>query len=332
MSSILDWLKRIFTFRRSKPVKTVRVTKPKKMVKLKKRIKPKKKVKIRKIKRIKVKAPVKKIRPKRPRALKQKVGKTVKPKLKILIRLPKFGFAPKRPVKPIRPIKKRKIEPQVEKELIVADLMTKDPIVVKTNDSLSYVMRLFADKKISGAPVVRDENFVGVISESDIVKAIGKKELLDGDATDLKKLVEFKVEEYMHRNPVSTYQYSRLSSAIDLMNKHDITRLPVLDDKRKIIGIVTRNDALRGIAKELLYRILKKKPMKDRVRLRIDTDIDQVLKLVEKKGSIDIDEVKRILTLPEDKIEEWGKILERHGLLELFYPAVGRPKLRKVVK
>jgi CBS domain-containing protein len=216
------------------------------------------------------------------------------------------------------------------KEVIVADIMTKNPIVVDTNDTLSYVMRLFADKNISGVPVVREENFVGVVSESDIIKLIGKKESPEERALGIKRLTVVKVSDVMHRSPVFVYEYTKLSDAADLMNKHDITRLIVLDDKKKIVGIVARSDIIRGVAKELLYRILKKKE-DEKVR-KIDTDIDEVLNIVERKGSIDIDEIKKKLMLPEDKIEEWGKILESHGLLELFYPAVGKPKLRKKIK
>ena len=62
---------------------------------------------------------------------------------------------------------------------------------------------------------------------------------------------------------------------------------------------------------------------------KIETDIDSVLKIVEKRGSIDIDMIKKELMIPEDKIEEWAKILEKHELLELHYPTFGKPKLRK---
>jgi CBS domain-containing protein len=320
MTSILEWLKRIFL--RKKP-EYRETSKPKKKPEPREIVKPKKKPKkipkakprkrnARRLKRIKLKSKSKHVKPKR-------VKRKLKPKIKKTHRAPTF--------------KKRRISVPIEviKEVIVADIMTKNPIAVNTNDTLSYVMRLFADKKISGVPVLQDENLVGVVSESDIIKTIGRKELLKQKAFGLKKLTEVKVGEVMHRNPVFVHEYTKLSDATDLMNKYDITRLVVLDDKRKIVGIVTRSDIIRGVAKELLYKILRKKE-EERVKLKIDTDIDEVLKIVERKGSIDIDDIKKRLLLPEDKIEEWGKILESHGLLELFYPAVGKPKLRKKIR
>lgn len=222
----------------------------------------------------------------------------------------------------------KRLPKEIVKELIVADVMSKKSIVVHVNDPLSYVVRLFADKKISGAPVVRGSNFVGVMSESDIVRLVGVKDLLSVDSSGLKKLSGFKVSEIMHKRPVFVYEYTKLSDATHLMNKHDITRLPVLNDKRQIAGVVSRSDIVKTASKELLMRMLKKRRI-ERVATKIETDIDNVLKIVEKKGSIDIGMVKKELMLPEDKIEEWAKILEKHGLLELHYPTFGKPKLRK---
>jgi CBS domain-containing protein len=227
----------------------------------------------------------------------------------------------------------KKLPKEVIKEIIAADVMTKNVITVKTKDPLSYVVRLFAEKNISGAPVLRGDNFVGVISESDIIRLLSVRDLLSIESMGLKRLSEIKVEEAMHKNPVFVYEYSKLSEVVDLMNKYDITRVPVLNEKRDIVGIITRTDMIRGISKELLFRILKKKPREiERLRLKIETDIDELLKIVEKKGSISVSEIKEKLILPEEKIEEWGKILEKHNLVEVFYPPIGKPRLRKMIK
>jgi len=146
-------------------------------------------------------------------------------------------------------------------------------------------------------------------------------------------LGEIKVKEAMHKSPVVVYRHTKLSEALDLMNKYDIMRLPVLDERRDLVGIVTRSDVIRGISKELFFRVLKARPEEiEKLRLKIETDIDEILKIVERRGSISIGEIKKKLMLPEDKIEEWGKILEKHNLIELFYPPIGKLELRKKVK
>ncbi len=224
----------------------------------------------------------------------------------------------------------QKIPKEAPKEVIAADVMSTNVRTVRPDDTLNYVVRLFADKKISGAPVIKGSNLVGIIGESDIVKFVGSKELLSTGSSGLKFLSEIKVEEVMHKNPVFVYEYTKLSEAADVMNKFDITRLPVLNERRDLVGIITRSDMMRGISKELLFKLLEKHEV-ERV-LKVETDIDEILQVVERKGSIGMAEMKKKLMLPEDKIEEWGKILERHDLIELFYPPIGKPEFRKKIK
>lgn len=214
--------------------------------------------------------------------------------------------------------------------VIVADVMNKNVYTARPGDTLNYVVRVFADKKISGVPVVKDDRLVGVISESDIVKFIENKELLSDKNLGLRTLSEIKVEELMHKSPVFVYEYTNLSDAIDSMNKYDITRLPVLNERRELIGIMTRSDVMRSISKKLLFKLLEK-PEAERI-MKVETDIDEILQIVERKGSISLGEIKKKLMLPEDKIEEWGKILERHNLIEMFYPPIGKPEFRKKIK
>ncbi|MBI2084720.1 MAG: CBS domain-containing protein [Candidatus Aenigmarchaeota archaeon] len=250
------------------------------------------------------------------------------------IKLPKFKPsaipAPLPEKIDLKKIWEAKIPKEVIKEVICADLMTKGVYTVRPNDTLNYVIRVFADKKISGTPVMNGNNLVGVIAESDILKFIGSKELLSRGSSRLKTLSEMKVEDVMHKNPVFVYEYTKLSEATDLINEHDITRLPVLNEKRHLVGILTKSDIMRGVSKELLFKILEKREL-ERI-LKVETDIDEILKIVERKGSIGVSEIKKRLILPEDKIEEWGKVLEKHNLLEMFYPPLGKPEFRKKIK
>lgn len=235
---------------------------------------------------------------------------------------------------PISPkLKKRSSETKIPTEYIteaiVADVMSKDVRALEPNDTLSYAVRLFADKKISGAPVVKGTNLVGMLVESDIIKFIGSKELLLGRGRGLKTLGEIKVESVMHRNPITVHEYTKLSEVADLMNKYEITRLPVLDERRELTGILSRSDIMRTVSKKLLFGLLEKHEA-EKV-MKVDTDIDEILQIVERRGSIRMDEIQKRLTIPEDKIEEWGKILERHNLIEMFYPPIGKPEFRKKI-
>jgi acetoin utilization protein AcuB len=58
------------------------------------------------------------------------------------------------------------------KELAVEDVMAKRPISVAPDETLERAAQLMLQKKISGLPVVEDKKLVGIITESDVFRAL----------------------------------------------------------------------------------------------------------------------------------------------------------------
>ncbi len=151
----------------------------------------------------------------------------------------------------------------------VKDFMSKKVIVVKPNDTVFNVAKLFVNKGISGAPVVERNRVVGIISESDIVKFMELKfphgELLGGSephilsllllyllkdevefSREIKRISHVKVRDAMEKDIVFIEPEDSLFDAASLMDKHDINRLPVIKNN-KLIGIITRTDAIKAL-------------------------------------------------------------------------------------
>lgn len=61
----------------------------------------------------------------------------------------------------------------------------------------------------------------------------------------------------------------------------------------------------------------------------IETDIDRLMKIIDEKKIIGIEELSKALKISPDRLEIWAKILEDGGLIEIEYPIIGLPKLRK---
>ena len=61
----------------------------------------------------------------------------------------------------------------------------------------------------------------------------------------------------------------------------------------------------------------------------IITPIDELLEMVKKNGRIRTKDAAKRFGVSKSEIEEWGKILEEHGLIEIHYPPVGETELRK---
>ena len=66
---------------------------------------------------------------------------------------------------------KQGLIPAMVGDLTLSDLMITDPITVAPDDDLETAARLIYEHKISGMPVVVNDKLVGIITESDILRA-----------------------------------------------------------------------------------------------------------------------------------------------------------------
>ncbi|MEM5869810.1 MAG: CBS domain-containing protein [Candidatus Aenigmatarchaeota archaeon] len=222
--------------------------------------------------------------------------------------------AGKKKVKKIRRIVKikRKLKPG-KKKIIVSELMTKNIISVSPYMSLCEVLEIFKEKKISGAPVLDKGFFIGEISKTDILKIINKgslEEIEDKDREVLKKII---VADVM-KKPICIREDKSVEEAKKKMEKYNIKRLLVLDKKGRLVGIITRTDLLKWAPKQ-------------EIKETISTKIDEMLKILE-EGPIELQKLSKLLSTPENLVENWAKILEEHDIVEINYPAIGSPVVK----
>jgi CBS domain-containing protein len=146
----------------------------------------------------------------------------------------------------------------------VADVMTPDPIVVSPETPLNEAIKLLAEHRISGLPVINHQGkLIGVISETDLmwqetgvtppayIMLLDSVIYLENPARydrDLHKALGQTVKEVMTKDPVTIRPEKPLREAAQLMHERSIHRLPVLDDQGKIVGILTRGDIVRFMA------------------------------------------------------------------------------------
>ncbi|MCF8070035.1 MAG: CBS domain-containing protein [Desulfobacterales bacterium] len=114
----------------------------------------------------------------------------------------------------------------------ISDLMSFPVITVSSNTLMQDVAVLLREKGCTGVPVVDDGELKGVISRRDF-KKLKKESQLNAP-----------VKAFMKCDVVTISPDRGPNQAANLMVKHDIGRLPVIQDG-KVIGIVTRTDAMR---------------------------------------------------------------------------------------
>ena len=112
----------------------------------------------------------------------------------------------------------------------VADVMIASVVVVHSGDSIDEAVRVIVDNRITGVPVVDDEQHIlGIVAESDILGKPGQT-----------------VDDVMTRAVITTDEVTTLESAAETMLTRRIRRLPVIRDGR-LVGILTRRDLIRHI-------------------------------------------------------------------------------------
>jgi CBS domain-containing protein len=150
--------------------------------------------------------------------------------------------------------------------MLVQGFMTENPVTIKPLDTVETVLKLLEEKHISGLPVVdEDGKVVGVVSEADLLfkerplrmplyltflGGVIYLEPLDKFLQQLKKTLGILVQDVMTLAPITITPDTPVPCAANLMLEKRINRLPVVDDKGKLIGIITRNDLLRALKLE----------------------------------------------------------------------------------
>ena len=146
----------------------------------------------------------------------------------------------------------------------VTDVMSRDPIVVRTETPLKEAIQILAEKRISGIPVVDDVGkLVGIISETDLmwqetgvtppayIMFLDSVIYLQNPGTyerELHKALGQTVGEVMSKNPVTISPEKTVKEAAQLMQEQKVHRLPVIDSASQVVGILTRGDIVRAMA------------------------------------------------------------------------------------
>jgi len=67
--------------------------------------------------------------------------------------------------------------------------------------------------------------------------------------------------------------------------------------------------------------------MTDMKTLLIETPIDELIDIVKREKKVTMSRAASLLGVDEKQLEEWVRILEEHGFVELRYPAIGEPEI-----
>ncbi|QFS48433.1 chloride channel protein [Nostoc sphaeroides] len=124
-------------------------------------------------------------------------------------------------------------------KLTAKDVMQERVETLDAEMSLEEAMQSFARSHHRGFPVVEDNKLVGIVTQSDLLK-IRDRNLAN----------DIFLKEIMTPVPMTVTPIHTLSNVLYLLDRYQISRLPVVDG-RKLIGIITRADIIRAEADHL---------------------------------------------------------------------------------
>lgn len=133
----------------------------------------------------------------------------------------------------------------------VRDYMSPDPITIEQDQNLRDAYLLMRRHGIRHLPVIDIyDRIFGIVSRNDLYRAIGLHESRDLD-DHLDRLERLWAQDVMISPAYSVNEADDLIVVVDVMLTNKVGALPVVDDDRRVVGIISEIDLLR-ILKDLL--------------------------------------------------------------------------------
>jgi len=119
--------------------------------------------------------------------------------------------------------------------ILVADVMTREPVTAKPDDDLLKCAKKLVKKKVGTLPLVNKKKLVGFIDDRDILWALVKKS--KKDLSNI-KAIDISPKKIITIRPLAT-----VKEAISKMKKMKFEKLPVINNNQ-LVGIITAKDIL----------------------------------------------------------------------------------------
>jgi len=150
----------------------------------------------------------------------------------------------------------------------VEDSMTEQVICLEKEDNLGKAVEIIQKGKFRHVPIVDEQRrLVGIVSDRDILRHLpfakrepaSQTEVFRGDLFGVSSKdpsLKLRITDVMTRDVVSVLPSCSFNNAVKTLHETKINCMPVVDEEKKILGIVTVSDVLRTML--AAYRLTEK--------------------------------------------------------------------------
>ena len=126
--------------------------------------------------------------------------------------------------------------------MLVKNWMCQPAITIDADDVVSDATWLLKKQEIHMLPVMQKGQLVGIVTDQDIKRASSSDVVSENRTQDSDLLDGITIREIMTPDPVTVrYDYT-LEETVEKFLVHHISGLPVVDQQRKVIGVITKSD------------------------------------------------------------------------------------------
>ena len=115
----------------------------------------------------------------------------------------------------------------------VKDAMTSNPCTIDAGKDVVYAAKMMKDEDVGLAPIVDGDRLVGTLTDRDIAVRV----VAEGKDPQM-----VKVREVASTDVVTVDPQQDLDEALKLMARHQVRRLPVVEEDGRLVGVIAQAD------------------------------------------------------------------------------------------
>jgi CBS domain-containing protein len=118
----------------------------------------------------------------------------------------------------------------------IRDVMTSNPCTIDAEKSVAYAAKMMLEEDVGLAPIVEGDMLIGMLTDRDIATRVAA----EGRNPD-----QVKVRDVASKQLITIDPGQDLDEALRMMAKHQVRRLPVVEEDGRLVGVVAQADIAR---------------------------------------------------------------------------------------